>query len=174
MSNLYLVTGPAGVGKSSISKALASRLKKSAVVEGDTIYNQIVGGYIPAWKEGNHLELFWELSMMNIQFYLDKGYDVVFNYVFNKGSLEKIVNNTYCENIKFIVLMTDEETLLKRDAERPEDCQMKDRCLTLLKSFRQKGFEEKFMLDTTNLNINQSVDTIFKDNRFIIKQGENR
>ena len=120
------------------------------------------------------MELFWELSMMNIQFYLDKGYDVVFNYVFNKGALEKIVNNTYCENIKFIVLMTDEETLLKRDAERPEDCQMKDRCLTLLKSFRQKGFEEKFMLDTTNLNINQSVDTIFKDNRFIIKQGENR
>ena len=154
MSNLYLVTGPAGVGKSSISEALASRFKKSAVVEGDTIYNQIVGGYIPAWKEGNHLELFWELSMMNIQFYLDRGYDVVFNYIFNKDSLKKIVNNTYCENIKFIVLMTDEETLLK--------------------SFIQKGFEEKFILETTNLTINQCVDTIINDNRFIINQGENQ
>mgnify|MGYP004458627063 CR=1 FL=1 len=173
MSNLYLVTGPAGVGKSSISETMASRLKKSAVIEGDTIYNQIVGGYIPAWKEGNHLELFWELSIINIQFYLDKGIDVVFNYIFNKGALEKIVNNINCDNIKFIVLMTDEKTLLKRDSERPEDCQMKDRCVTLLNSFKQKGFGEKFILDTTNLNINQSVDSILKDNRFIIRQGEN-
>ena len=173
MQDLYIVTGPAGVGKSSVSESLASSLPKSAVIEGDTIYNQIVGGYVPAWKEGNHLALFWELSINNIQFYLDKGYDVVFNYIFNKESLKNMINNINCKNIKFLVLMTDEETLLKRDKERPEDCQMKERCLVLLNSFKQKGFDERFVLDTTNLTVEQCVEIIKNDNRFFVKNGEN-
>lgn len=41
MAKLYIITGPAGVGKSTISRQLASRLKKSALVEGDLIYSQV-------------------------------------------------------------------------------------------------------------------------------------
>lgn len=172
MPNLYLITGPAGVGKSTISKLLSTKLQKSALIEGDTIYNQVVGSYTPAWKEGNHLDLFWNISIMNINFYLDSGYDVVFNYIFNKNSLMKVTSKINCEKIKFVVLMTNEETLLKRDSERPEDCQMKDRCLALLNSFKQKGFEEKYILDTTKLSIDESVQTIMGQDRFVIKGGE--
>ena len=52
MSNLYIITGPAGVGKSTISKKLAQLKDKSVLIEGDEIYHQVVGGYIQAWKEG--------------------------------------------------------------------------------------------------------------------------
>ena len=58
------------------------------------------------------------------------------------------------------VLLTDEKTLLKRDAERPEDCQMKERCIVLLNSFKEKGYSEKNMLDTTNLTVEEIVDMI--------------
>lgn len=58
MSNLYIITGPAGVGKSTISKKLAQLKDKSVLIEGDEIYHQVVGGYIQAWKEGNHLQTF--------------------------------------------------------------------------------------------------------------------
>ncbi|MBR3524036.1 MAG: (d)CMP kinase [Bacilli bacterium] len=34
MKTLYLITGPAGVGKSTISNKLASLLDKSALIEG--------------------------------------------------------------------------------------------------------------------------------------------
>lgn len=34
MSKLYIITGPAGVGKSTTSIALAKRLKKSVLIEG--------------------------------------------------------------------------------------------------------------------------------------------
>ena len=57
MNNLYIITGPAGVGKSTVSKELASRKDKSALIEGDEIYSQVIGGYVSAWKEGNHLVL---------------------------------------------------------------------------------------------------------------------
>ena len=56
MTNLYIITGPAGVGKSTISRELAKKKSKSVLIEGDDIYHQVVGGYVQAWKEGNHLD----------------------------------------------------------------------------------------------------------------------
>ena len=41
MPNLYVITGPAGVGKSTVSKRLAQNLSKSALIEGDEIYHQV-------------------------------------------------------------------------------------------------------------------------------------
>ena len=52
---LYIITGPAGVGKSTISKRLATLKEKSVLIEGDDIYGQVIGSYVSAWKEGNHL-----------------------------------------------------------------------------------------------------------------------
>ena len=39
MSKLYIITGPAGVGKSTISTKIAETLPKSALIEGDEIYH---------------------------------------------------------------------------------------------------------------------------------------
>ena len=63
MKTLYLITGPAGVGKSTISKLIAKNLEKSCLIEGDDIYAMVVGSYQSAWKEGNHLDFFWKNSL---------------------------------------------------------------------------------------------------------------
>ena len=70
--------------------------------------------------------------------------------------------------IKFIVLLVDENTLLLRDKERPEDCQMKERGITLLKSFKNNNYNEKNILDTSKLSINEIISIIENDNRFIM------
>ena len=70
--------------------------------------------------------------------------------------------------IKFIVLLVDENTLLLIDKERPEDCQMKERCITLLKSFKNNNYNEKNILDTSKLSINEIISIIENDNRFIM------
>lgn len=62
----------------------------------------------------------------------------------------------------------DEATLIARDKERPEDCQMKERCITLLNRFKNNNYNEKNILDTTNLSIDGIVNIIKNNNRFIL------
>ena len=168
MPNLYIITGPAGVGKSTISKELAKSYNKSALIEGDDIYHQVIGGFVQAWKEGNHLKTFWKVCVNIIKTYLEDGFDVVFNYIITPENLELIKTAFKDYNVKFVVLITDEATLLARDKERPIDCQMGQRCLTLLNSFKNKNYNSKNILDTSNLSISKTVDIIKNDIKFAI------
>ncbi len=166
MATLYIVTGPAGVGKSTISKKIAEIKSKSALIEGDEIYHQVVGGYESPWKEGNHLKIFWNVCINTIKEYLVNGYDVVFNYIVGLDDLEVLKNKFEGYDIKFIVLMVDEKTLLKRDKQRPLDWQMGERCIVLLNSFKNKGYKEKHILDTSNITIDETLEIILSETRF--------
>ena len=169
MPSLYIITGPAGVGKSTVSKKLAQNLSKSALIEGDEIYHQVIGGYIPAWKEGNHLQTFWKVCINIVKSYLKDGFDVVFNYIVTPENLALLKNEFKNYTIKFIVLLVDESTLLLRDKERPEDCQMKERCITLLNNFKNRNYNINNILDTTNLSIEETVNLIQNNSNFILK-----
>ena len=168
MPILYIITGPAGVGKSAISKELAKSSSKSVLIEGDDIYHQVVGGYIPAWKDGNHLQTFWKVCVDIIKIYLDDGYNVIFNYIVTPKNIEMIKDEFKNYIIKFVVLLTDEATLLSRDKERPEDCQMKERCITLLNSFKSRNYNPQNILDTTNLSTSDTLEIIKNDDSFIL------
>ena len=84
MNKLYIITGPPGVGKSTIAKEIAIKNNKSALVEGEDIYHMVCGGYISPWKEGNHLKVFWENCIDIISNFFKNEYDVIFNYIINK------------------------------------------------------------------------------------------
>lgn len=96
------------------------------------------------------------------------GYDVIFNYIVTPKNIEMIKDEFKNYIIKFVVLLTDEATLLSRDKERPEDCQMKERCITLLNSFKSRNYNAQNILDTTNLSISNTLEIIRNDNRFIL------
>ena len=168
MSNLFIITGPAGVGKSTISRKIAESKEKSVLIEGDDIYHQVIGGYVQAWKEGNHLNTFWKLCISIIRTYLEDGYDVIFNYIVTPKILKQIQKEFKEYNIKFVVLLVDEKTLLLRDKERPADFQMNERCITLLNSFKNDNYNKQNILDTSNYTANETVDIIDNDNRFIL------
>ena len=168
MSKLYIITGPAGVGKSTISRKIAESKKKSVLLEGDDIYHQVVGGYVQAWKEGNHLDIFWKVCISTIKTYLEDGYDVIFNYIVTPTPLKQMQEEFKDYDIKFVVLLVDEKTLLLRDKERPEDCQMNERCITLLNSFKNNNYNKQNILDTSNLKVNETVDIIEDSNRFLL------
>ena len=48
---VYIISGPPGVGKSTVSKELAYSFNKSAVIEGDMIYLMIKSGLVAPWKD---------------------------------------------------------------------------------------------------------------------------
>lgn len=173
MPNLYIITGPAGVGKSTISTELANRCSKSALIEGDDIYSQVISGYVSAWKEGNHLDVFWKICLDSINSYLEAGYDVIFNYIVTPKSFDEIKNRFKNYNVKFVVLIVNEETLLKRDKQRPEDCQMLERCIVLLNNFKNYDFGKDYFLDTSILSVDETINIIENDNKFALKDFTN-
>jgi hypothetical protein len=168
MSCLYIITGPAGVGKSTISKILAEKREKSALIEGDDIYHLVCGGYVKPWLEGNHLEVFWENCIDLITNFLNRGYDVVFNYICEPGDTEYIRNKLKNTKIKLCVLITDEDTIIKRDKMRPLDCQMGERSVILLNEFKTMDYCNKYYLDTTLLSLELAVEEIIKNNNFLL------
>jgi len=160
-------------GKSTISKEIAKKRLKSALIEGDEIYSLVCGGYESAWKEGNHLEVFWKNCIHIIKNFLEKDYDVVFNYIINTQTLEQLKQEFKCIDTKFIVLTTDEKTIMERDKKRPEDCQMKERSVLLLNKMKALNYNESNILDTTNLSIEKTVQIILKEDRFTLKKTKN-
>jgi len=168
MSNLFLITGPAGVGKSTISSSLAACKTKSVLIEGDDIYHQVVGGYVSPWMDGNHLDVFWKVCIETINIYLNHGYDVIFNYILDKENLNLLKNTFKNKKIKFICLLSSKETLIKRDKQRPIDCQMKERCLELLQEFIDEKFNDNNILYTDNLSVEDVVSLINDSEKYLI------
>ena len=168
MAKLYIITGPSGVGKSTISRGIAERLKKSVLLEGDDFYHQVVGGYVQAWKPGNHLDVFWKVCVGTINNYLNAGYDVVFNYIISKEKFLELKNIFEKIELKFVVLLVDREIILKRDKERPDEFQMKDRCFVLLNDFLNNNYDEKYILYTDKLTINQTIDEIINNKKYLV------
>lgn len=168
MANLYIITGPSGVGKSTISKKIAESKSKSALIEGDYIYSQVIGGYVSAWKDGNHLDVFWDICLNTIESYLSYDYDVIFNYIVTPDIIKIIKERFKNYAIKFVVLITDEETILKRDSQRPLDCQMKERCIILLNNFKNRNYDKKHFLDSSNLSADETAYIIENQDKFLL------
>lgn len=160
MNKLYVITGPAGVGKSTVSYEIGKKLEKSVVIEGDTIYNFFVGGRIRPWYPEAPLDLFWKNSIMLIKSYLENGYDVVFNYIIKKNQLKKLQEEFKNYEFIFTCLLTDEKTIIERDLLRPEDCRMHERSIILLKEFIDCNYDEEYIIDNSNMTIDETVERI--------------
>ena len=165
---LYLITGPAGVGKSTISKEIAKSSNKSVLLEGDEFYHHVVSSYVPAWKEGNHLDIFWKEVINSIKLYLDNNYDVVFNYIIGEDKLKELKDIFKNYKTKFVVLLTDEKTIIERDNLREEENRMNERCLVLLNNFLEKDYPNNNKLFTTNLSIEETKNEIINNDKYII------
>jgi len=169
MKSLYLITGPSGIGKSTISEIISNK-SNCALIEGDTIYHMVQGGFIPAWEEGNHLELFWKNSTDLITNFLNNDFNVVFNYIIMPKDIEYIKKTLKDANveIKLVVLIANEKTLISRDKTRPVDCQMGERSLILLNEFKKAEFNDNNIFDTSEYAIENIVKEIIEEKRFLI------
>lgn len=134
--------------------------------EGSKIYNEYIGKVVRHF-EGNYY--FVENIVDMIKNFLAKDYDVVFNYIIKKDKIDYFKNLFKNFEIKFVVLMVDEKTIIKRDKERPLDCQMKERSILLLNKFKNNNYDKKYILDTSNLSIDETIEEIENNERFILQ-----
>ena len=158
--NVYIISGPCGVGKSTISKGLVCKLKKAVLVEGDLISAMFVGEEHPTWEE--KLTIVWQNLSNLTKNFLGNGYDVVIDYVvedelewFCKELQQAGLNVT----LHYYVLRADPAVLVERITKRG-DIDMIPRSLELLHQLENKKENELHLIDTTNKEPNVIIEEI--------------
>ncbi len=135
--NLYIVSGPPGVGKSTTSKLLVQTLDKSAYISGDAVSHFPVKGRGKPWLDKATNDLTWKNISSLVKNLLDYNYDVVLDYVSFPEDIAGLMTELadYHVRVIYVVLMVDRPTIIHRDLLRAEEYQMKERSLLLLDVF---------------------------------------
>ncbi len=164
---ICLITGPAGSGKSSVSKALASKFERSAVIEVDTLRHMIKGGYVRPYPYNEEVELQLSLCTKNAcdmaTNLLEKGFNVFIDDVVGRKILEQYSNFFKDKNFKAFLLMPSLEALLKRFDDRGDNKELRERTIELHKSFSEK--QDKLnclIINSSNQTLEETVDEIYK------------
>ncbi len=165
--SIYLITGPAGSGKSSVAKTLAKKLNRSAVIEVDKLRAMIVGGYVRPWPHNEEVESQLSLAAKNAcdmaLNFTEKYFTVFIDDVVGRKLLEQYSEFFKDKNFKTFVLLPSVESLLKRFDDRGDNKELRERTIELHKKFiEQKDKLDWRIIDSTNQSLEETVGEIYK------------
>jgi guanylate kinase len=161
-----LITGPMGAGKSSVSKALASKFERSAVVEVDTLRGMIKGGFVRPSPYTEEVELQLSLSAKNAcdvaNNFLEKDFTVFIDGIVGRKLLKQYSNFFKDRDFKTFLLMPSVDALLKRFDDRGGYAELRARTIELHKSFSEKKDELNCrVIDSSDQTLEETVDEIY-------------
>lgn len=166
---LYLISGPAGVGKSTIAQALAKTMDNGAYVSGDTLHDFHIKGAKPPWESEQERRLIWE-NIRSVSLNFLSECDVVVDYVAFMDDAH-FLRKSLPEGtlMKYVVLDATEDALVKRDALRAEENRMKARTLILKREFQEDDPKGAYRLSTGGtpmLDPDAVIATILDETRY--------
>jgi gluconate kinase len=145
---IYILSGPCGVGKSTLAKELARNLKKSALIKGDDFLSMYEEGSAPPWDE--QLIIMWKNILSLTQTFIQHDFHVIIDTVV-EDELEWFCKHFAHLNldIKYVVLLADEEKLIERLNKRG-DKYLIERTLFLLNKLETTLANAPYIYDTTD------------------------
>ncbi|MBB3112708.1 cytidylate kinase [Paenibacillus phyllosphaerae] len=162
--NVYLISGPLGVGKSTVSKNLAGAMKQGVLIEGDLLLHVYRGETEPPWEE--RLRLAWlNITAVTRNFVLN-GLDVVIDFVV-EDELEWFSEQLSDLEVvlRYVVLYAEPDTLANRLHQRG-DAQYLHRSLFLRNKLMASSTNEPYLLDTENRKPDELAETILTNSKF--------
>jgi len=161
---VYLVSGPLGVGKSTVSKSLADAMTQCARIEGDLLLHMYRGKIEPPWEE--RLKLAWSHIAAITRNLLGHGLDVVIDFVVEE-ELEWFRRqlSDFRGTLHYVVLHAQPDTLKARLRQRGDE-QYIDRSLFLRNKLMASPENSPFLLDADIMRLDELVEVILTDARF--------
>lgn len=144
---IFLISGPCGVGKTTLTKELATIVPKCAIIHGDDFLHMYGGEYEPPWKE--KLAIMWKQIVALTNTFLQHQHNVIIDTVV-EDELEWFCRHFHQMGvkIKYVVLRADSEILIERIKQRG-DTDLIDRALFLLNQLENEtSFNHPYLLET--------------------------
>lgn len=169
---VYVISGPAGVGKSTTSQWLVHKLERSSFISGDDISHLTVNGRGKPWLCEETLKLTWMNIASLTKNILSFNFDVVIDYVTFPSEIKWLSDELREKDVRivYVVLMVDANTIRMRDRSRPEEIQMGERSIILLKEFEELIIDTRFLLNTQNYDEKQLdiiINEIMKNEQYV-------
>jgi cytidylate kinase len=162
---IYIISGPVGVGKSTITTELAKLSPTRVRIEGDLLLAALDEKDV-TWEE--KLKLCWQNIVAVTRNIVDLGFDVVIDFVledeihwFSENISDKIVN------LKYFVLIAEKEIIIDRITKQGDNKSV-ERATELLNIFTNSDRHKEYLIDTTNRTIDDIVKSILSNQKYVI------
>ena len=164
---IILISGPAGAGKSTVSRLLSKTFGKCALIEVDLIRQMIKQGNISPFAENGVGDGQLRLGVMNAcslaKNFAQAGFHVIVDDVVSETKrLDLYFEQLSGLDLRVFLLLPNEETMRKRDLQRAEGSQMKESATVLHKRFQKLLDSEKrwTVIDSSDHTAEETVQAI--------------
>lgn len=163
-NKVYILSGPAGVGKSTTAKELVKSFSNSAYISGDYISHMHVNGRKKPWESKEEVSLIWDNILSLAKNFIRHNNDVVVDFVTFPHEAKWLSENLKDLDVDviYVVLWADQETLINRDNMRKPENRMGERCLILFNEFMESGLDEKHLFNISEITI-QDIDHVINE-----------
>ncbi|SNY77101.1 AAA domain-containing protein [Nocardia amikacinitolerans] len=176
-SAVYLITGIQAAGKSSVAQALAERLPRSAHVRGDTFRRFVVNGRAemgpePSAAALDQLRLRHRLAASVADEYAAAGFTAILQDVVLGEFLPYTVDRIHTDPLYVVVLAPSRDAIAAREAARDKNAYDTFTVAALDAVLRDSTPRLGLWLDTSNLTVAETVDTILDTARPIVREPD--
>jgi cytidylate kinase len=113
--SLLVVTGPPGVGKSTVAALVADRLPRSVLVAGDAFFDFVRQGFVEPWRAESHAQnevVIEAAAVATGRFARD--YPTVYDGVVGPWFIDTFAAGTGLDTLDYVMLLPDVEVCVER------------------------------------------------------------